>query len=144
MKAIIIQYFAANKSNIFMKNFLFLLAVCFIIVSSCKKDDCVAGDLDDVIVGTWDVHVLGTNTGEVEFQADGDLIDPDDTLIGGEIGGETFDVKTYVVNSNNLITLKAESASGGGSIEYELDVTSYECEEIVFDFGGIPGRLEAE
>jgi len=126
-----------------MKNLLFLLAVCFIVFSSCKKDDCVAGDLDDVIVGTWDVHVLGTNTGEVEFQADGDLIDADDVLIGGEIGGESFDIKTYVVNSNNLLTLKAETASGS-SIESEIDVTSYECDEIVFDFGGISGRLEKE
>ena len=126
-----------------MKNLLFVLAAFSIILSSCKKDDCVAGELDTVIVGTWDVNALGINTGEVEFKANGDLVDVDDTLIGGEIGGQPFDIKTYVVNSNSLVTLRAENASGG-SIEYELDITSYDCDKIEFDFGGIPGTFERD
>lgn len=139
----IIYYFASNKSNIDMKNFLFVLAAFFVILSSCKKDDCEAGALDTVIVGTWDVIVLGSNTGEVEFKANGDLIDADDILVGGESGGESFNIKSYVVNSDSLLTLKAESVSGS-SIEYDLDITSFDCDRIEFDFGGIPGYFDRD
>ena len=126
-----------------MKNFLFVLATFFVILSSCKKDDCVAGDLETVIVGTWDVIVLGGNTGQVEFRENGDLEDPDDILVGGESGGELFDIKSYVVTSDSLLTLKAESA-GGSSVEYDLDITSFECDRIEFDFGGIPGHFDRD
>lgn len=127
-----------------MKNLLVVFAALLIILSSCNKDeDCVAGDLDTNIVGTWDVIAVGTNTGQVEFKANGDLVDPDDALIGGESGGQPFDIKTYVVSSNSLLTLKAEN-NLGGSVEYDLDITNYDCDKIEFELLGFTGSLNRD
>lgn len=124
-----------------MKSIIFsLLAASLLVFSSCDKDDdCNSESLATTIVGTWEVRVLGINTGDVEFRANGDLIDNSDALVGGEIGGETFDDKSYVVNSDSQFTARAENANG--SIESDFDVTSFDCDEINIDFSGFAVTL---
>ncbi|HZV71015.1 MAG TPA: hypothetical protein VFG10_15780 [Saprospiraceae bacterium] len=121
-----------------MKSLLFtMLCLLFVVSSSCKKDDCVPGNLDTTIVGSWSVKALGLSLGDVQFHANGTLTDPDDVLIGGEVGGEVLSVKTYTVGSNTAFNVRAENASGSSSLDFDYDVTSYNCDEIVLDVIGI-------
>lgn len=117
--------------------FLFL---GLMILSGCnKKDDCVPGALSIVMVGVWNVNVFGSSTGQVEFKEDGTLVDEDDTLVGGEVGGLPLDEKTYLVVSDQLFT--ATAASGNSSLTFDFDVTSFTCDEIVLDLFGIQASL---
>lgn len=118
----------------YLKNGLFLLLAFTVLgLSSCSKDDedCVAPDLAENIIGTWDLEL---SMGEVEFQADGTLIDPDDTLFGVEINGVVYSEKTYVVDGTTL-SVTAAAPNGGGSSSADFEVTSNECDEIVLDIG---------
>lgn len=123
-----------------MKYYLLsLFTLTILLTTSCKKDDCVAGSLETVIVGEWNVTVLGLPAGSVEFEANGNLIDPDGALLDEEINGVALDDKSYEVNSNTSLTLRAENNSD--FVEYDVDVTSYDCDEIVFDLLGFEGKL---
>ncbi len=124
-----------------MKYYLLsLFALTILLTSSCKKDDCVAGNLETVIVGEWNVTVL-IPVGSVEFKANGDLIDPDNALLDEEVNGVTLNKKSYVVVSNSLLRLRAENDINADFVVYDVDITSYECDEIVFDVLGVEGRL---
>lgn len=126
-----------------MKNFLFsLLGIC-LLITACKKDDnCDDSSLSTTVIGSWDVIVLGFNTGTVEFESDGTLVDEDDALVGGEIGGEVLDMKTWVVTGNNRITV--EASNGSSSVEIDIDVDDYDCDEINGDAGGFPVTLKRD
>jgi hypothetical protein len=126
-----------------MKNLLFLLLAATLVFSSCGKDDCDDTLLSNVIVGNWDVIALGQNNGSVEFKADGTLIDDEDILVGGEIGGEILDQKSYTVNSNTQFTVTAEG-SGGGSLSYDIEVTDFSCDEIDGAIIGIPVTFQRD
>jgi hypothetical protein len=125
-----------------MKIFNLLLVASLLLLSvACNKDDdddpCT--NLNDVIVGSWSITALGMDLGDVEFKADGTLLDPDDALIGGEVGGVILDEKSYVVNGNTSFTATAEK--GGNSVEVEYDVTAFDCDEITLDVLGIVGKM---
>ncbi|MEP6794869.1 MAG: hypothetical protein ABJB16_11120 [Saprospiraceae bacterium] len=125
-----------------MKSILFtLLSLALIISSSCKKDDCVPGNLDTNIIGTWNVKALGQDLGVVEFHANGTLIDPDDALIGGESGGQILDVKTFEVLSNVLVRVQAENADHSAAIAAEYDITSYTCDDVVMSVFGLEANM---
>jgi len=125
-----------------MKSILFsMLCLLFVVSSSCKKDDCVAGNLDTNIVGSWEVKALGQNLGDVTFHANGTLDDPDDVLIGGELSGEILDVKTFSVGSNSVFTVRAENGNSTATLELDYDVTSYNCDEIVIDVLGFESTM---
>ena len=125
-----------------MKIFNFVVLASLLLVSvACNKDDddepCT--DLGDTIVGSWSISALGMDLGDVEFKADGTLVDPDDALIGGEVGGVILDEKSYVVNGNESFTATAEK--GSNSVEFEYDVTAFECNKITMDVLGIVATM---
>jgi hypothetical protein len=134
--------FSNLKNIITLKIFnLLLLASLLAVSAACNKDDddpsCT--DLGDTIVGSWSISALEMDLGDVEFKADGTLIDPDDALIGGEVGGVVLDEKSYVVNSNSSFTAKAEK--GSNSVEFEYEVTAFSCDEITLDVLGIVAKM---
>jgi len=108
---------------------LLILASLLAISTACNKDeDDPCTDLGDTIVGSWSVTALGMDLGDVEFKSDGTLIDPDEALIGGEVGGVILDEKSYEVHADSSFTCTA--AKGSNSVEIEYDVTSFSCDEI--------------
>lgn len=122
-----------------MKNY-FLIAITMLALAACSKDDdCNSESLATTILGSWNVYVLGQNQGEVEFKSDGTLVDENDLIIGGEIGGVTLDEKTYEVIGDDLLSTTA--ASGSSSIGFDYDIVSYSCDKIEFDFGGFNAEL---
>ncbi len=120
---------------------LLLFASLLLISAACNKDDDAdpCTDLGDTIVGSWSLTALGMDLGDVEFKADGTLLDPDDALIGGEVGGVILDEKSYVVNGNTSFTATAEK--GSNSVEVEYDVTAFDCDEITLDVLGIVAKM---
>ena len=125
-----------------MKSLLFsTLCLLFVVSSSCKKDDCVPGNLETNIIGTWEVKSIGQDLGEVTFHSNGTLTDPDDALIGGEAGGVTLDKKSFTVGSNSVFTVEAADSGSTTSISFDYDVTSYTCDEIVINSFGFEATL---
>lgn len=123
-----------------MKNFFYLLlSATLIFTSACGDDDCEAGNLETNIVGEWSVTALGLPAGDVRFNANGTLEDIDDALIDGEIGGVAVDEKTYVVTSNDAFTVRA--TQGANFVEQDVDVISYNCDEIVAEILGFQFTL---
>lgn len=118
-------------------NVLFFLLGMFVFFSSCDDDDepCEPGTLSENIIGTW---TASYEEGDVEFLADGTLIDPNDVMIGAEINGTVLDEKTYTATDES-ITLTA--ASGELSSEATVDVTSFDCDAIEVSIFGIPATL---
>ncbi len=115
-----------------MKNLCFFFISIFLFVSCSKDDNCEATSLESTIVGKWDVRALGSTTGQIEFKADGTLIDPDDALLGGEVNGMVLDQKSYTVISDTQFSARAEN--GSNFIEYDFDVIDYSCDKITIDF----------
>jgi len=110
--------------------FLSFFALAILLTTSCKDDDCVAGNLETVIVGEWKVSVGVLPVGDVEFEANGDLIDPSGVLIDGEVGGGVIlDHKSYNVESNSRFSVRADN--GTDFVEYDIDVNEYTCDEII-------------
>lgn len=120
---------------------LILLAALLSVSIGCDKDDddknC--SDLDSTIVGSWSIEALDTDQGDVEFKADGTLIDPNDVLIGGEVGGVILDEKSYEVHGDTTFTCIA--AKGSNSVEFEYSVISISCDEITLDVLGIVATM---
>ncbi|MBK9981826.1 MAG: hypothetical protein IPP15_05275 [Saprospiraceae bacterium] len=117
------------------------LCLALIASSSCKKDDCVPGNLDTNIIGKWSIKALGQDLGDVEFHANGTLVDPDDALIGAESGGQVLDVKTFEVLSNVLVRVQAENADHSAAIAAEYDITSYTCDNVVMSVFGVEANM---
>lgn len=121
-----------------MKN-LFLLVITMFALAACSKDDdCNDETLATTIVGGWNVYFGSLQQGAVEFQADGTLIDGTDALIGGEAGGMPLDEKSYEINGD---VLSLTAANDAGSVSVDMDVTSYTCDQIEIDFGGLHFEL---
>lgn len=119
---------------------LLLLAFLLAVSVACNKDDdAPCTDLGDTLVGSWSVTAIGLDLGDVEFKADGTLIDPDDVLIGGEVGGVVLDEKSYTVNGNVSFETKAEKGSNSTEVEYQ--VTSIKCDEINISILGIAATM---
>ena len=120
---------------------MLLCASAILFLTACGKDkeNCPSDDLGSVIVGLWDVNALGQAVGQVEFKADGTLIDQNDVLIGGEVNGTTLDEKTYTVPSNQ--TLKAKAAKGSQFTEVEFDVSNFSCDEVQLTVLGLSATL---
>ena len=124
-----------------MKNLLFLLlsATLLTFFSCGQDDDCNEDSLENVIVGEWRVTALGLPVGDVEFNANGTFVDEDDLIIDGEIGGVAVDEKTYVVNSNDSFTLRA--TQGSNAVTQDVDVISFNCDEIDTEIQGFSFKL---
>jgi hypothetical protein len=98
-----------------------------LLITACGDDDgdCVPPDVPENIIGKWSV----STGGNVEFKADGTLIDPDDALTVG--GG--LDQKTYVA-TNVKLTVTAQNLSGSSFLETDFDIFSNDCDQIVLTF----------
>ena len=116
-----------------MKNLFFLLiSASLLTLMSCDKDeDCNPGSLETNIVGEWNVTITGLPLPvvQVEFRANGDLVDQSGVLVEDVILGMTVESKTYSVPSDTIITLTASNSLG--SLDYNVDVVSYTCDEII-------------
>lgn len=114
-----------------MKNLFFLLFSAMILsLSACdKNEDCEPGELNTNIVGEWNVTLQGISLAQVEFRANGDFVDQSGFLVPDEIAGITVENKTYTIPSNVVITMIASNSLG--SVDYDVDVVSYTCDEIV-------------
>ncbi len=88
-------------------------------------DDCTAPALSENIVGKWKITLTGE---EIEFKADGTLIDPNDGLIGGELNGVVLDEKSYEIVDGD--TFSARAAKDTQFLESEFNVTLNECDKI--------------
>lgn len=120
---------------IFLKHRLFfLLVLCLIGFSSCdddSNDPCVAPEASTNIVGSWNVQ---NTSGNIEFRADGTLIDTNNALIGPvELNGEIYDQKSWSVNGTTL-TLTAMPSSGTGDVSLDFNITENSCDEINIEF----------
>ncbi|MEE9439576.1 MAG: hypothetical protein V3V14_11290 [Saprospiraceae bacterium] len=113
--------------------FLFLAFSTIVFFSSCGSD-CELTTLEEVIVGEWKLS-LGDNNGEIEFLKGGALSDPDDVLLGGEIGGVKLDQKTYTIINENTFSVRAEG--GSNFLETEFDVESFDCDKITLNIIGL-------
>ena len=104
-------------------------------LSSCdKNEDCEPGELSTNIVGEWNVTLQGISLAQVEFRANGDFVDQSGYLVPDEIGGITVETKTYTIPSNTMIRMIAGNSFG--SVNYDVDVASYTCDEITVDIQG--------
>jgi hypothetical protein len=127
-----------------MKNVLTIcaLALLFIATACNKDDDMECNDLMDVIVGNWDVSVPAVGTeGEVTFNDDGTFIDESDILVGGEINGDTLDMKTYTLEGDTLLNLKAEGETGQ-NVSTSWPVLSFDCDNMTFEAQGLEINVE--
>ena len=121
-------------------NFLLLAFLLAVTVACNKDDDAPCTDLGDTLIGSWSVTAIGLDLGDVEFKSDGTLIDPDDVLIGGEVGGVVLDEKSYTVNGNTSFNTKAEKGSNSTEVEYQ--VSSISCDEISISILGIGATMK--
>lgn len=122
-----------------MKAFFTLLGLSTLFLFSCGGDDCDPSMLSDAIIGSWDVQVSGVSQGQVEFLEDGTLIDEDDILVSGSVGMTSLDDKSYRINGNDSVTLRAEA--GSNFEEFTVTVTSISCEQIDFTAFGAPASF---
>lgn len=124
-----------------MKNLCYALFSLLLVASySCKKEDCAPGELSTNIVGEWTVTSLGFVAGDVEFNANGSLVDQEDVLIGGEIGGVILNEKSYMVESNTRFSVRA--ANGTNFIESDVEVLRYTCDEMTIEVAGFEATMK--
>lgn len=117
-----------------LKNgFLLFFACSILFLSSCKKDDCTAPIIEENIVGTWEESFSGD---EVEFKADGTLIDENDALVG--VGDAS--TKTYEIVGNEL-NISASEIGGGSSVTFTFSIEGNECDEIKLGVLGLTSTL---
>jgi hypothetical protein len=117
----------------------FLISSLLIMSIACNDDDddpCDAGNLAENIVGSWMISIDDSSGGDVEFKADGTLVDDDDIIVGF-IGGS--DHKHYVVTSNEDFT--ATAIKDSFMIEAEIYVTKNSCNEIILDNFGLEMKM---
>lgn len=108
-------------------------AFCALLLTSCK-DDCDAPLVDENIIGEWELQ-----TGEdVEFQADGTLIDLEDGIIGF---GDEETIKTWSISGNSL-AISALDAGGAGGISTDFAIVENECDEITIGILGFNLKME--
>lgn len=125
-----------------MKIVKLVLLLVAISVMSCSKEEvatCTVSSLKEAIVGKWSVKALGQDIGQVEFKADGTLVDPDDVLISGSVNGISLTEKTYSLDGNTKLKVKA--AQGSNYLSSDLDINNFNCNELQASMIGIPATF---
>jgi len=134
-----------KTSNIsIMKNLLYyFLALTLIIATSCDKDDDECENLDTAIIGSWEVTVFPFAQGDVEFKANHDLIDADNTFLEAQIGGTTLDKKTWAIENDSTFSVRAESSVMPQLfVEYDITVRSFTCDQMDITVLTVNGTME--
>lgn len=114
-----------------MKNLVratLLLFTLSLVMVSCSKDDCT--NLAETVIGSW--TTVGS---DIEFQTGGLLIDANDILGGGELGGAVLDEKSWSLSGDTLLMVRA--ANGSQFLEFSHMITSFECDKISLSTFGI-------
>lgn len=111
---------------------LLLILIALLSLSSCEEE-CNASNLNNVIIGTWDVFNGPNFVGEVSFESNGELIDPNHVFFGGFVNGLSFQNKVFEIFDNQFIVITVLSDSGLSFFEQELDAFSFDCEFIESD-----------
>lgn len=127
-----------------MKNVLAICAFAFLfIATSCSEDDDMqCNNLMDTIVGNWSVSVPEAGTeGEVTFNDDGTFIDGDGSLVGGVLNGDTLDMKTYTLEGDTVLNLRAEGETGQ-NVSVSWPVLSFDCDNITAEAQGLDINVE--
>ncbi|MCB9309212.1 MAG: hypothetical protein H6567_04025 [Lewinellaceae bacterium] len=113
-----------------MKNFYFLfLGVLFL--ASCSKDDdnCSSKTFEEVVIGSWNIQILGQTLSQVTIKSDGTYTDD-----GGEdlisVGSNTTS-RTWAISGKTL-TFTVKDASGDEG-ETFFNYSSHTCDNIVFE-----------
>lgn len=123
------------------RSFLILL-FAIMSLSSCVEE-CDFGNLDNVIVGRWNVFNGPDFLGEVSFRNNGSIVDPDHVFFGGFINGISFEDKQFAVFENQFIVITVFSDSGLSFFEQELNTRFFDCDFIESDMDlNIPISLE--
>jgi len=104
-----------------------LFSLIFLSLYSCQ-DECNPNDLEDVIVGRWDVFNGNNYIGEVTFESDGALFDRDHVFFGGFVNGLSFQDKIYTIVDDRFIIITVFSDSGLSTFEQEIDAFFFDCE----------------
>ena len=119
-----------------MKNlFFYLLGAMLLTFTACDKDDdCNTDNLETNIVGEWNVQLGGISIGQVDFNANGTVVDASGVLIDNQIGGITVTSKTYSIPDNSTITLTG--SDGTTSVDAHVSVNSFDCDEIDVTYQG--------
>ena len=127
-----------------MKHLLYyFLALTLIIATSCEKDEDECENLDTAIVGSWEVTVFPIAQGDVEFKANGDLIDINNTFLAAQQGGFALDKRTYTIESDSTFSIRAESTvSPQEFVEYDVLVRSFNCDDMSITILGLNGTME--
>ena len=114
-----------------------------IMLASCGKDDdldgCDLTSIEKTIVGKW-VYPLTNET--VEFKADGTLIDPQNSTIGGVASESEPTIKTWQMDANGNVEVK--SVTGSSSTNATIVINEFTCDEIMTTFFGFPRTLERQ
>ncbi len=111
-----------------LKNGLFLLfAISLLGFSACKKDDCTAPLVEENIIGTWEESF---SDDEVEFKADGTLIDENGALFEVESNGVIYSDKSYTIANDVLTITVADPANASAFASADFDIIQNECDEI--------------
>ena len=109
-----------------MKNLypIAFLLIGMIALSSCSKEECLETDLNDIIIGTWEVQ-----GSDVTFNADGSLSDPDN-VFEGEINGIQLLNKSYELEGDSILDINLSNSNPPAALGFILDIDSYDCNEI--------------
>lgn len=120
-----------------MKKLSFLfLALSFMMISCGEDETCDV--LQDTLVDTWNITNLGGESGEITLQEDGTLVDDNNIIIEYENNGNTGDIKTWSLDGNDLtFTATVDPAVGSGFGSVTLTVTSFDCDQVTLDLGGL-------
>ena len=127
-----------------MKTLFYSFFCLSLVLVACKKDDdCNEDSLESAIVGDWSLFVDDVDYGNVEFESDGTLVDPDSLLINPDGGtGEVFDILTYEVHNNSAFSAYADNAAMQTQLFVDYDVESFTYDEIVLDGFSVDVRLK--
>lgn len=118
--------------------FLFLAGSTTFINCGDDEEDCVAPALSQNIIGFWN-----TAGEEVEFKADGTLLDPGHGLLDVKIFDVQLTEKTYSINADTL-TIRGESPDGQYASWDDHTLVKNECNLIQLDFQGFPTLMSRQ
>jgi len=123
---------------VFKQSFALLAIFAVLFATSCQTtdEDCTPPALEENIKGTW--TATWENNAEVEFMSNGELSDPSDAILGGEINGVQLTQKTYEVRNTSDLYVKAEAPNAPTLfLETTIPVTKNECNTLTLEFLGI-------
>jgi len=105
--------------------FFLVLSILILGLSACSKDDCIAPNISENIIGVWEV-----SGDEVEFKADGTFIDENDAILG--VGD--MSTKTYTITEDELeVSASSVGDFGSTTITVGFLILENECDEIKID-----------